>query len=194
MKPKYPLRAKNESGNTIVDIALLVVPDSAITSGSEVVDLGVSTGDVTGPSSAVSGNVATFNGTGGKTIQDGGMSLPASSGTLGYLNLPQVSFSAAYPIVATDAGKQLYHPASDANNRQVTIPANASIAFPLGTCITITNGSANNVTVVITSDTLQYVNVGTITTLTIPQYNTATIQKTTTTTWLASGSAGCTTA
>jgi hypothetical protein len=36
-------------------------------------------GDVVGPGSAVSGNIATFNGTGGKTIQDGGKALPSGS-------------------------------------------------------------------------------------------------------------------
>lgn len=37
-------------------------------------------GDVTGPASSVSGNIATFNGTTGKVIQDGGKALP--SGTI----------------------------------------------------------------------------------------------------------------
>lgn len=37
------------------------------------------TGDVTGPASSVSGNIATFNGTTGKIIQDGGKSLPAGA-------------------------------------------------------------------------------------------------------------------
>ena len=36
-------------------------------------------GDVVGPGSATSGNVATFNGTTGKIIQDGGKSLPSGS-------------------------------------------------------------------------------------------------------------------
>lgn len=37
------------------------------------------TGDVTGPGSSTSGNVATFNGTTGKVIQDGGKALPAGT-------------------------------------------------------------------------------------------------------------------
>ena len=37
------------------------------------------TGDVNGPASSVSGNIVTFNGTGGKTIQDGGKALPSGS-------------------------------------------------------------------------------------------------------------------
>lgn len=112
---------------------------------------------------------------------------------VGFRNLPQQSFSAAYPIVLADAGKQLYHPVGDANNRQVTIPANGSVPFPLGTAITIVNDSPNIVTVIITTDVLAYANVGTITTLTIPQYNQATIQKVLTDRWVASGTAGCST-
>ena len=37
------------------------------------------TGDVTGPASSVAGNIATFNGTTGKIIQDGGKALPAGA-------------------------------------------------------------------------------------------------------------------
>lgn len=40
---------------------------------------GSGTGDVTGPGSATSGNVATFNGTTGKMIQDGGKALPTGA-------------------------------------------------------------------------------------------------------------------
>jgi hypothetical protein len=113
---------------------------------------------------------------------------------VGFRTIPQTSFSAAYPIVAADSGKHLYHPVGDTNNRQVTIPANGSVAFPIGTAITIVNDSPNDVTVVITTDVLAYANVGTITTLTIPQYNQATILKVLSQRWLASGTAGCTTA
>lgn len=122
------------------------------------------------------------------------VTLPDAACTLGYLNIPQQSFSAAYPIVLADSGKHLYHPVGDANARQVTIPANGSVPFELGTAITIVNDSPNDVTVVITTDVLTYADVGVITTLTIPQYNQATILKVTTTQWNASGTAGCTTA
>lgn len=194
MLNKYPLRIKNETGDVTIDGYILVVPDSAIGPNGEV-NLAGATGDVTGPSSATASAVAIFNGTTGKVIANGTILLPpvTTGQTLGYLNMPQQSFSAAYPIVAADAGKQLYHPASDANARQVTIPANASIPFALGTCITITNDSANDVTVVITSDTLNYVDVGAVASIVIPTYNTVTIQKTTTTSWLASGSSGVST-
>lgn len=56
---------------------------------------GPGSGDVAGPASAVSGNIATFSGTTGKTIQDGGKALPAGDivGTTspGVATLPALS-------------------------------------------------------------------------------------------------------
>lgn len=117
-----------------------------------------------------------------------------STGNIGYLNIPQNSKSAAYELVLSDVGKHIYHPVGDANARAFTIPANAAVAFPIGSPVTFVNDSPNDITVVITTDVLAYADVGTITTLTIPQYNMATILKVTPTRWLASGTAGCTTA
>lgn len=112
----------------------------------------------------------------------------------GFRQIPQNSQSAAYQLVAADSGKHIYHPSTDANSRQFTIPANGTVAFPIGTAVTFINDSANSITVIITTDVLAYANVGTITTLTIPQYNEATIVKVTSTRWVASGTSGCTTA
>jgi hypothetical protein len=54
-----------------------------------------------------------------------------------------------------DAGKMIFHPAADTVTRTWTIPANASVAFPVGTVILckIEHG-AGAVRLVITSDTL----------------------------------------
>ena len=48
-----------------------------------------------------------------------------------------------------DTGKQLYFTAA----ANLTIPANASVAFPIGTAIAIAT-TASNVNVIITTDTL----------------------------------------
>jgi len=42
-------------------------------------DVSVGTGDVVGPASSTSGNIATFNGTTGKLLQDGGKALPTGA-------------------------------------------------------------------------------------------------------------------
>lgn len=71
MKNKYPIRAKNETGDVTVDVQEFVVPDSAITAGSGYVNLATATGDVTGPASATNEAATVFDGTTGKTVKDG---------------------------------------------------------------------------------------------------------------------------
>lgn len=70
MKPIYPIRAVNETGDTTIDVQRIQVPDSAITAGSGVVSLATATGDVTGPSSATDNAITRFNGTTGKVVQN----------------------------------------------------------------------------------------------------------------------------
>jgi len=71
MKPKYGLRAINETGDKTIDVQNIVVPDSAITAGSGTVNMATATGDVTGPSSSTDNAVAAFDLTTGKLIKDG---------------------------------------------------------------------------------------------------------------------------
>ena len=47
--------------------------------------------------------------------------------------------SSAYTLVLGDAGKTIRHPASDNNARTFTIPANSSVAYPVGTVVTFIN-------------------------------------------------------
>lgn len=58
---------------------------------------------------------------------------------VGYRGIPQRSLSADYTLVLDDAGRHLYHPNTDTVARAWTIPANASVAFPIGTSITFIN-------------------------------------------------------
>ena len=71
----------------------------------------------------------------------------------GYMGIPQNSQNGNYNIVLGDAGKHIYHPTGQAV-ATYTIPANSNVGFTTGTAITIVNGSANNVTVAITTDTM----------------------------------------
>src|SRR6516164_9748359 len=61
--------------------------------------------------------------------------------------------TANYTLVAQDAGKFIYHPASDNNARTFTIPANSSVAYSVGTYIHFVN-MINTITIAITSDTM----------------------------------------
>lgn len=104
-----------------------------------------------------------------------------------YREIPVVSISAAYPITLADSGKCLLHPASDATARTVTIPANSSVPFPIGTTITLINFGTGNLSVAITTDTLRLAGAGTTGTRAIKTNGMATIIKYDTTNWMISG-------
>lgn len=108
--------------------------------------------------------------------------------SVGFLNIPQNSQSAAYTLVLADAGKHIFHPVGDNNARTFTIPANSSVAFPIGTAITFINMAAANVTIAITTDTLTLSSAGTTGSRTLATNGSATCIKITSTQWLISGS------
>jgi hypothetical protein len=107
---------------------------------------------------------------------------------VGFRNIPQNSQSAAYTLVLADAGKHIFHPSGDANARTYTIPANSSVAYPIGTAVTFVNMTSQVVTIAITSDTMYLSSAGTTGSRSLAQYGSATAIKMTSTTWLISGS------
>jgi hypothetical protein len=107
---------------------------------------------------------------------------------VGFRNIPQNSQSAAYTLVLADAGKHIFHPSTDANARTYTIPANSSVAYPIGTALTFINMTSQVVTIAITTDTMYLSSVGTTGSRSLAQYGSATAIKMTSTTWLISGS------
>jgi len=140
------------------------------------------TGDVVGPASAVDDRIATFDGTTGKLIQDGGATIAEVRA------IPQNSQSAAYELVLADAGKHILHPSADTTARTFTIPANASVAFPIGTAVTFVNqNSAGVVTIAITTDTMRLAGAGTTGSRTLAANGVATAIKLTATEWIISG-------
>jgi len=110
---------------------------------------------------------------------------------VGFLTLPINSQSAAYTTVLADSGKIILHPSSDANARTYTIPANSSVAYPVGTALTFVNMTSQVITIAITTDTMYLSSAGagngTIGSRSLAQYSSATAVKLTTTTWLISG-------
>ena len=141
-----------------------------------------------------------FNGTAPAGTLTNGISLYSDSGDLkfmnaagdafdvGYRNIPQNSQSAAYTLVLADAGKHIFHPVGDNNARTFTIPANSSVAYPIGTAITFINMAVANVTIAITTDTLVLSSAGTTGSRTLATNGSATCIKITSTSWLISGS------
>ena len=147
--------------------------------------------DETGTGSAVFATSPTLVTPALGTPSSGTLSSCTVDGTneVGYKNIPQNSQSAAYTLVLADAGKHIFHPSTDANARTFTIPANGSVAYPIGTAITFVNMTSQAVTIAITTDTMYLAKDGTTGSRTLAQYGSATALKLTSTTWLISGSA-----
>jgi len=124
-----------------------------------------------------------------KTISGASNTLTVDgTNSVGFLNIPQNSQSAAYTLVLADAGKHIFHPSTDANARTFTIPANSSVAYPIGTAISFINMTSQVVTIAITTDTMYLSSAGTTGSRSLAQYGTATAVKMTSTTWIISGS------
>jgi hypothetical protein len=123
------------------------------------------------------------------TPQSGTLSSCTVDGTdeVGFRNIPVNSQSAAYTAVLADSGKCIFHPSTDANARTFTIPANGSVAYPIGTAISFVNMTSQVVSIAITTDTMYLAGTGTTGTRSLAQYGTATALKMTSTTWIISG-------
>jgi hypothetical protein len=102
----------------------------------------------------------------------------------GYMGIPQNSATTgAYGVVAADAGKHIYSTAT----RTVTIPANGTIAMPVGATIVFVAGSGATVTIAITTDTMYLAGPGTTGSRTLAPFGMATAIKITSTAWIISG-------
>jgi hypothetical protein len=107
---------------------------------------------------------------------------------VGFRNIPQNSQSTAYTLVLTDSGKQIFHPSADTTARTFTIPANSSVAYPVGTAITFINqNAAGVVTIAINTDTMRLAVDGTTGSRTLAANGIATCVKLTSTEWIISG-------
>ena len=118
----------------------------------------------------------------------GSISFPVGAATIGYLNVPQNTQAGDYTLALSDQGKHVYHPTSDTTARTYTIPTNATVAFPIGTVITIVNDTSAGLITLTTADTLVLAGTGTTGDRTISANGIVTILKISATRWLASGS------
>ena len=132
--------------------------------------------DETGTGSLVFGTSPTI------TPAEGTTSTAATGA--GYMGIPQnATTTGAATIAATDAGKHIYSTAT----RTLTIPANSSVALPVGTTITFIAGSGATVTIAITTDTMYLAGPGTTGSRTLAAFGMATAVKIASTTWIISG-------
>jgi hypothetical protein len=100
--------------------------------------------------------------------------------------MPQNAKTSSYTLVATDQAKHIYLSGST-SSQTITIPANTSVAFPLGTVIEIVNNSSRDWSIAITSDTLVFAPSGGTGTRTLASKGMATLLKVTSTGWFITG-------
>jgi hypothetical protein len=131
--------------------------------------------DETGSGSLVFGTNPTVALANASTIKDSA----GNAYSIGYVNIPQSASTTT--LALSDSGKFI---AATAN---VTIPANGSVAFAVGTVVVIFNNSASSITIAITTDTLRLAGTTSVGTRTLAAYGTATLMKVASTTWVASG-------
>jgi hypothetical protein len=105
----------------------------------------------------------------------------------GFRGIPQNAQSGNYTLVLADAGKHLFHASGDGAGDVYTIPANSSVAFPVGTAVTFVNLDSNTVSIAITTDTMTLCGTGSTGTRTLAQYGEVTALKVTSTSWVVCG-------
>lgn len=158
-------------------------------SANGAVSTGIVPGSLTMTTYSTSGtanNALMIDSAGGVTINavaDATTTSAARGG--GYMGIPQsaAATTGSYTIVAADAGEHIYSTAT----RTITIPANSSVAFPVGTAISFVAASGTTVTIAITSDTLLLAGPGTTGSRTLAPFGMATALKITSTSWIISG-------
>ena len=163
-----------------IDNDLILIEDSAAAGVKKKVkmsNLPVGSAAVSGPVSSTDNAIPRFDGTGGKTIQDSGVVIDDNGNVAGSGSQINAQTGTAYTMVLSDAGKLVTRGNASASTH--VIPANASVAYPVGTVINVLNIGAGTITFSITSDTLNKKG----TALDLVQGGAVTLAKTDTTTW-----------
>ena len=137
---------------------------------------------------AVTGNAS---GTGTQTLQSANTNstrtttLPDADETLGVIGAPQNSQTGStYTLVLTDQGDHIYF--NGGSTATLTVPTNASVAFPTGTVILVVNDNSGALTISGAGVTFQLAN-GATGNRTVATKGMATLLKVATNTWYVSG-------
>lgn len=108
----------------------------------------------------------------------------SSNWAVGYRDAPQNAQTANYQMVLADRGKSVV---MNGSSLTLTVPANGTVAFPVGTVIIIVNLNATALSIAITTDTMTLANSTTTGTRTLARNGMATLVKIAATSWLISG-------
>jgi len=138
-------------------------------------------GDVVGPASSTDSVLAVYDGTTGKLLKNSTMAISS----VGYIGSPQVSGGAsAYTLALTDAGDHVYF--TGGSTATLTVPTNATVAFPIGTTILALNNNSGNLTISGAGVTFQLAN-GSTGNRTVATKGMASLLKVATDTWWVAG-------
>lgn len=61
---------------------------------------------------------------------------------VGFRIIPQKVKAEDYTLILEDSATSIHHPSIDTSARTYTVPANASVAYPIGTALTFTNDTS----------------------------------------------------
>lgn len=110
-----------------------------------------------------------------------------TANTIGFRGLPPIISNDSYTFTNGDMGRMFIHPLGAGAGDVVTIPANSSVAYPVGTTLTIVNRDTNTLSIQITSDTLILAGTTSTGARTLSQNGMATAIKIETALWLIAG-------
>lgn len=170
---------------TLGDFALYAVNNFVLgTATAGIIFTLASAGNVTlaAPNSGIAFTVNGVSGTHSMKHADSAASL----WNTGFLELPTNVQAGSYTAVLSDSGKNIQGTA--AGVKTMTIPANASVAYPNGTVLVFTNTGAGVMTIAITTDTMNLSPGGTTGSRALAQFGMATAVKQSATVWYISGS------
>jgi len=144
-------------------------------------------GNISGGNVLTGGLISsTGNVSGGNLVAGGNVIGNVSGFSLGYRDIPQVSFTGNATIATADAGKHFY--STESTSYILTIANNASQAFQTGSAVTIINQGTGNITVAQGSGvTLYLAGNATAGNRTISTFGMATCIKVATDTWFING-------
>jgi hypothetical protein len=164
--------------NTGAELELLGAPKAPTAAGGTNTQQIATTAYVMGAGFAPIAN-PTFTGTAQYTAAIGA---GTSTVELGFRDMPPQAKTGAYPLVLADRSTLIPNTTGG-----WSIPANASVAFPVGSIMTLYNDSASAQNITITSDTLRLTGTTTTGTRTVAPRGLATIVKVKATEWACSG-------
>jgi len=181
----------NVTGGNVIFGTGVVSGTGNITGGNVIFGTGVvsGTGNITGGNVSVIANVTVGNVLFGAGVISGTGNISGNTAgfTIGYLNIPQVSFAANATLALTDAGKHYY--STTASNLALTIANNTSVSWPIGATITVIERAAGNI--IITPGTgvsLYYAGNATAGSRVLSAYGMATLINVEANVWMVNGS------